>query len=101
MEVVNNIFATVYQRTNIDKDGHSVKQIDTEQKDEGQHVKWKVDYHIRRYPTKLCQKTSVPYIFSPNFTYQIDFLFRSKQIVIRETKSQEIYMVLPADLINA
>ena len=74
MEVVNNFVATVYYRVNIDKQGRSIGNQDPDtlyedSSDHGQQVKWQVEYRIKKFPTKLSESTSVPYLFSPNFTY--------------------------------
>ena len=77
MEVVNNQFANVYTRCNVDDKGKTITEVSLE--DCGQQVKWKVAYRIKRYARTLAGKTSVPYIFSPNFTFQLDFNYRAKQ----------------------
>ena len=46
------------------------------------------------------QNTSVPYIFSPNFDYQIDFRITSGEFLIRHTHNQQIYMKIRNDLIS-
>ena len=74
MEVVNNFVATVYRRVNVDKQGRSIGNKDPDTlyedcRDHGQQVKWQVEYRIKKFPTKLSEQTSVPYLFSPNFTY--------------------------------
>lgn len=76
MVVFNGIFATVYKRVNISDSGKSIKILrpnlnsdSSPAGDCGQQVKWKVEFHIQRYPHMLTKETSVPYIFSPNFTY--------------------------------
>ena len=45
MEVKNNFVATVYTRYNIDETGTS--------QDDGQQVKWKVEFRIKRFPKQL------------------------------------------------
>lgn len=82
--MVNNFIGTVYKRFNIDAEG---KYIEQDQEDNGQAVEWVVDYHIKRFPKSLVDKTSVPYLFSPNFTFQFDFNFRTKQFLIRQTRT--------------
>ena len=106
MEVINNSIATVYQRENIDDSGKSIKrnfiedELPNEQEDCGQQVKWKVSYRISRYPKSLCTKTSLPYLFSPNFTHQLDFNHLLQRFVIKNTKTQHIYMNIPSDLLS-
>ena len=43
--------------------------------------------------------TSVPFLFSPNFKYQLDFNYRKEQFVIREVDGQKLYMRIPKDMI--
>ena len=45
------------------------------------------DYTIKKFPKSFFDKCSVPYIFSPNFTYMLDFDYDKKRFVIKETKS--------------
>ena len=68
MEVINNYVAIVYHRVNVDEDDKTMIK-ENAKTDIGQLVKWKVKYRINRYPTSLQEYTSVPYLFSPNFTY--------------------------------
>ena len=80
MEVVNNYVATVYYRVNFEPEGTdyqldqmsmstNAQRISNPGQDYGQEVKWRVDFRIRRFPRDLAEITSVPYLFSPNFTY--------------------------------
>ena len=92
MEVVNTFYATVYRRVN-------VRQPD-DIEDCGQLVKWKVDFRIKRFPKLLAQQSSVPFLFSPNFTYQFDINFKAKRFDILCTANRHIYMKLPADLLS-
>lgn len=57
-------------------------------------------YRIKRFPRQLCAQTSVPYLFSPNFKYQIDIDFNRQQFIIRDTRTESIYMRIPNDLID-
>lgn len=115
MEVVNNFFATVYERRNLvpekgidgvtklvkkSKEGDDEDSNQGDEVDNGQMVKWIVKHRIRRFPQKLCQQTSVPYLFSPNFELQIDIDFSKAQFIIRHTKNDQIYMRIPSDLIS-
>ena len=86
MEVINNFIGTVYYRANVDDEGNKIEYNfgDEPDEDEGQAVKWFELFKIKRFPKALVEKTSVPYLFSPNFTYMIDFNFRAKQFMIRE-----------------
>ena len=70
MEAVNNSFAIVYERKNLDPEGNTIENnYYLPEEDYGQQVKWEVYYKITRWPSILCQRTSVPYLFSPNFRY--------------------------------
>ena len=53
-----------------------------------------------KYPTALAKLTSVPYLFSPNFEFQLDFNYQMRQYQIKSTKDQYIYFNFPKDLIN-
>lgn len=97
MEVVNNFFATIYKR----KDRFQEKNDENhEDRDNGQLVKWVVQHRIKRFPTKLCMQTSVPYLFSHDFSKQIDIDFKANMFIIRNTKDDSIYMRIPEDLIS-
>ena len=117
MEVINNFIATVYERIDITEDGRTLhmstgdpfthshqpnktQQHNSDSDDHGQMVKWKLKFRIQRFPTSLACKTSVPYLFSPNFTYQLDFNYRIKAFCIKEAETQYLYMWIPSDLIN-
>ena len=84
MEVINNFIGTVYERYDVDHDG---KVIPGSQGAEprGQHVRWRPKYRIKAFPQALCTLTSVPYLFSPNFEYQLDFNYRNEEFMIRKT----------------
>ena len=72
MEVINNTFAIVYSRRNIDGEGRAIEEFGIEEanvKDHGQQIKWKIDFRIMRFPSILSQHTSAPFLFSPNFTF--------------------------------
>ena len=113
MEVINNFIATVYERVDVGADGRALLEASQEHdpfaqqyshhqpgRDRGQMVKWKLKFRIQRFPTSLACKTSVPYLFSPNFTYQLDFNYRAKAFCIKEAETQFLYMYIPSDLIN-
>ena len=105
MEVVNQFTATVYYRGNIDEHGlirmaTTIKETDLSQlkdTDHGQQVKWQVEYRIPRFP-RFTEQTSVPALFSPNFTYQFDVNFRNKTFTILESETRHVYMNIPNDL---
>ena len=78
MEVINDYIGTVYKRVNIDANGKKIKNNKKLTEDYGQAIEWAIDYQIKRFPKSLVDKTSVPYLFSPNFTYQFDFNYRTK-----------------------
>ena len=44
--------------------------------------------------------TCLPYLFSPNFTYQLDFNYRAKQFMVKVARTQHVYMYVPGDLIS-
>ena len=99
MEVINNFIATVYRRVNIDDEGNVIPESKFDE-DDGQVVKWVVDYQIKRFPRSLVDMTSIPYLFSPNFTYQLDFNYLNKQFLIRETRTQDVYLEIPQSMVN-
>ena len=68
--------------------------------DWGQLVKWRVDFRIKGLHKILVERTNLPYLFSPNFKYQLDYLYRTKQIIIRKSSTQEVYLFVPKDLIS-
>ena len=78
MEVINTFYATVYRRVNVSKTNEYQDEHHPDE-DNGQLVKWKVDFRIKRFPKLLAQQSSVPYLFSPNFTYQFDINFKAKK----------------------
>ena len=108
MEVTNNFIATVYYRVDVDALGQTIAKLGRidengeaiEVADHGQQVKWKVDFRIKRFPRSLALHTSVPYLFSPDFTYQLDFNYRDKQIEIKESRTQFVHLYVSKDLIN-
>ena len=55
MEVVNDYIGTVYKRVNVDSEGKSLKYEMSEKEDNGQLVKWKVKYNIKRFPKTLVE----------------------------------------------
>lgn len=63
-------------------------------------MQWNVSYKITRWPSFLCLRTSAPYLFSPNFTFQLDFSYKEGTISILKTETQEVYLELPPDMIN-
>ena len=77
MEVVNNFIGTVYERVNLDNNGTEVPDsLGSEAV--GQSVRWKRKYRIKQFPEDLSTLTSVPYLFSPNFKFHLDFNFRGE-----------------------
>jgi len=96
---INNVFAMVFRRHDIDAEGKKVVG-GPEREDRGQQVRWDKEFQVKRFPRHLAQYTSVPFIFSPNFTYQLDFNYGTKALVVRQTSTQEVYLELPTDLIN-
>ena len=57
-------------------------------------------FRIKKFPKSLTEHTSVPYLFSPNFTYQFDFDYRARQFMIKEAANQHIYINVPKDLMS-
>ena len=92
MEVINNFTARVYRRVNLN--------IDQDAEDCGQEVEWVQEYTLKRFPKSFFDKCSIPYLFSPNFTYMLDFDYDKKQFVIKETKSGNIKVRIPSDLVK-
>ena len=97
MEVINGFVARVYQRHDIDDLGY---KTENEGGDKGQLVEWEVKYFIRRFPTHLAATTSVNYLFSPNFKYQLDYIYDESIFVIRETETQDIFLKISQDMVR-
>ena len=89
MEVINNFHCTIYARSD-----------DIGLDDRGQFVVWQVQTRVTRFPRMIAEMSSVPFIFSPNFSYQIDFEYNTKQFLIRDTESQDMFLKVPGDLIK-
>ena len=69
MEVINNRFAIIYTRKNVDSSGKIPPKMEDhgsieDEDDCGQEVKWFVESKITRWPSNLTDGTSVPFIFS-------------------------------------
>ena len=77
-----------------------LEEVGEEEEDYGQQVKWKIDFRIKKFPSAISKLTSAPYLFSPNFTYQLDFNYRARQFIIKESRSQDVYMSIPCDLLS-
>ena len=97
MEVINGFVARVYTRKDIDELGYEVENVGG---DTGQLVEWEVKYFIRRFPKHLAATTSVNYLFSPNFKYQLDYLYDESVFVIRECETQDIFLKISKDMIR-
>ena len=65
----------------------------------GQTVRWIRKYRIKQFPEDLSTLTSVPYLFSPNFKFHLDFHFRKEHFTIVETETQQIYYEIPKDFL--
>ena len=115
MEVISDKFAIVYRRQFIQEGDEDVAIADSESESEegnenedenevdssfGGEIKWRLRYKITRWPSNLTDRTSVPFMFSPNFKYQIDFDNKRKAIIILKTKKQKEYYRIPEDMIN-
>ena len=92
LEVINNFIATVYVRENVD--------IAEGAEDCGQVVKWKRCYRIKSYPRNLLTRTSVPFLFSPNFKHQLDFNFSAKTFEIKDVRSLDVILTIPKDMLD-
>ena len=74
MEVINNMIGTVYYRVDLDEHNCEVEDsIGAEPR--GQSVRWIPKFRLKQFPTNLFSLTSVPYLFSPNFRFQLDFYY--------------------------
>lgn len=109
MEVINGYIATIYIRVNKatdDSQPHEFEEADLKHMlrqrpvDNGQQVEWLELARIRAYPRMLAQMTSVPFLFSPNFKFQLDFDYQSKQLIILRVRTQKVYLRVPTDLID-
>ena len=98
MEVINDKFGIVYRRTYSSKDGSQDRdkvKLEEDQSEEesadddesnfGKEIYWHLKYKITRWPSNLANRTSVPFMFSPNFKYQLDFGNKRKAIIILDT----------------
>ena len=99
MEVINNFVATVYHRYNL-TDSNEIIEGSIGAEPEGQAIRWKPKYRIKRFPTTLGSMTSVPYLFSPNFKYLLDFSYSDEEFMIRETEGLLLYVRIPKDFIT-
>jgi hypothetical protein len=66
----------------------------------GPLVKWNKIYHIKRFPRLIQGLCSANFVFSPDFTYFIDVDFKIGNFVIRHSKDETIYKVIPRGMIN-
>ena len=98
MEVTNHFIAEVYERVDIDDAGELIQP--QENIDNGQKVRWVSKYKIRSFPMWLSKLTSQNYLFSPNFKYQLDFIYESNTFCIRITETQELAYEIPQDLLD-
>ena len=57
-------------------------------------------YIIKRFPKSQFDKCTVPYLYSPNFEYVLDFDYENSQFVIKVTETGDDYLRIPADLIK-
>ena len=72
MEVINNDIGTVYYRVDLDIDGREIKGTDGEAP-RGQTVRWLPKYRLKTLSAPLTKLASAPFLFSPNFKYQLDY----------------------------
>ena len=98
--VTNNFIGQVYSRMDVDSMGKSIKGKREFKEDNGQQVTWKNPITISRFPRDIANGSSVPHLFSPNFTLQLDFNYRNNEILIKETATQNLYVQIPKDLIR-
>ena len=52
-------------------------------------VKWRVKYHIHRYPLILKGACSANFLFSPSFNRYIDIDYENSRFVIRDTVNEK------------
>ena len=91
LEVINNEFGIIYSRVDFDQ-----LSPNKAAKDCGQKVQWVVQQKITNWPSQLAEKTSIPFLFSDNFTYRLDVDFKQKKLLIFETcNPKKVYMELP------
>ena len=98
MEVINHFIAEVYERVDLDGSGAPIES--QESVDRGQKVRWVSKYKIRTFPMWLSKLTSQNYLFSPNFKYQLDFIYERSSFCIRITETQELAYEIPSDLLD-
>ena len=53
-----------------------------------------------RFPSMLTKYTSAPFIYSANFTFQLDFDYRLGAITVLRSDTQKPYFKIPIDLLN-
>ena len=99
MEVINNFIGTVYFRIDLDKNGKEIEGTDGAEA-RGQTVRWRPKFRLKQFPTALFKLTSVPFLFSPNFKYQLDYNYRKEEFIIRETEGQFLYLKIPKDFLT-
>lgn len=87
LEIINNTFGTIYER-------------DFPVVDDGQFVEWRVKKTLKKLPQMMLGISSLPYSFSPEFKYYIDFLFKLKMFVIIDTDSEQIICKIPTDMLE-
>ena len=87
MEITNDQMATIYYRDQISDEP-------------GQIIQWKVLKRIKKLPRLMTKMTSVPFLFSPEFNYQIDFIYMLKIFVIVDLNTEEIVCRIPEDLLE-
>ena len=63
-----------------EQSGEEKQEEEASESDKPSFVKWAAIFKIKRWPSSLSTHTSVPYMFSPNFTYQLDFNYAEKTI---------------------
>ena len=69
MEVINGKTGKVWARK--------------DEEDVGQKAIWVEKYNIKPFPTYLARYTSAKFLFSPNFKYQLDYIYKDNQFIIR------------------
>lgn len=63
-------------------------------------IKWKLKYHIHRYPVILKGSCSANFLFSPSFEKYIDINYAKKRFIIRQSKDETEIGHIPSAMIS-
>ena len=64
------------------------------------NIKWRLKYHINRYPVILKGGCSANFLFSPSFEKFIDINYSKKRFIIRQTKDETEIGHIPSAMIS-